>query len=480
MTTGTFTRYKAELRAAEYYRTLRTDPSQWQTLDDLEPLINEFEHLVNGGDYDRACEVINIADDNYLAMWNYNNRIVAMRSKLLGKLSTKRNISSNFGYLGKAYYDLGDFGKAQELSQKAIQTGDGETDYLLPQWLMTVGRSHLNKGEYDDSLTAYNKALEISRKLGVKKYEGRVLGLLGFLKYRQGDFEESIKYNEQAISILKAEDDKLWQAYFVGNTGLILSDYGRYEDAIKYHQDSLDLAKEIGNKRWEAIVLGDFGITYRRLGRYDDARETHLGAADISRILGLRPNEGRSLAELGKDHLLLNAYPQAETQFSKALDIAVETKNPIDQVEGLSGLILSVLLQGDYARASTILQTQTTINQNNHYKLTFVLGIAQMYIGELESSKKSFESTVRVASELVSQSPESFDLYYVIAISNIALLTMVEHSKIPISATDIQRAASKLDEAKKACDEKGVLDEYRIILDIINKYDKVYKINWVI
>ena len=81
-----YSRQALERRAADYYAQLRTPEESWQTIDDLGPQLAEFEHQVRAGEYDEACRVLDLIDNNHLFLWGYYDRLVTMRERLLGQL----------------------------------------------------------------------------------------------------------------------------------------------------------------------------------------------------------------------------------------------------------------------------------------------------------------------------------------------------------------------------------------------------------
>jgi len=82
-----YNRRNLELRAADFYASIRKPESEWKTIDDLAPQLVEFEHRVRAGDYDGACWVLEPIDFDCLRLWGYYARLVELREKLLGRLT---------------------------------------------------------------------------------------------------------------------------------------------------------------------------------------------------------------------------------------------------------------------------------------------------------------------------------------------------------------------------------------------------------
>ena len=109
-----YTHQALERRAADYYAQLRTPPETWQSIDDLEPQLAEFEHRVRARDYDAACRVLNSIDFDYLHMWGHYAKLVELRESILGGLTDHSLRASTLRSLGDVYRATGPFEKAIE------------------------------------------------------------------------------------------------------------------------------------------------------------------------------------------------------------------------------------------------------------------------------------------------------------------------------------------------------------------------------
>jgi len=77
-----YTRRNLELKAAEYYMSIRKQEDEWKFLADLGPQLNEFQHLIRAGDCIGAYQVLESISD-YLSKWGQYAWLVKMREKLL-------------------------------------------------------------------------------------------------------------------------------------------------------------------------------------------------------------------------------------------------------------------------------------------------------------------------------------------------------------------------------------------------------------
>jgi tetratricopeptide (TPR) repeat protein len=192
-----YTRQALERRAADYYAQLRTPPETWETIDDLEPQLAEFEHRVRAQDFDEAGRVLGSIDHDYLILWGHYARLVEMREKLVEHLTDPAMQMTNLSSLGNACYGL---------------------------------------SQFERSITYHQQALKISREIGDKRSEGNQLGKLGRACRALRQFGRTIDLLQQAISIAHEMGDRYNEILHLGNLGISHRRLGEHNRAIECHQ----------------------------------------------------------------------------------------------------------------------------------------------------------------------------------------------------------------------------------------------------
>ena len=90
-------------KAAAFYRELRTPQESWQTLEDLQPQLDEFEQLVQAEAYDTACDVLTDIDFHYLMLWGHVALMRDLHLQLRDRVVDKTLQGNHLGNLGIAY-----------------------------------------------------------------------------------------------------------------------------------------------------------------------------------------------------------------------------------------------------------------------------------------------------------------------------------------------------------------------------------------
>jgi hypothetical protein len=106
--TPPFTRFALFHRGAEYFKLIRTPSENWKNINDLAPLLAEFDLRCWGEDYDTAADVLFKIDFDYLLLWGHFRLLIEMHRRLEGKLNNPRHKRNSTGNLGAAFFSMGE------------------------------------------------------------------------------------------------------------------------------------------------------------------------------------------------------------------------------------------------------------------------------------------------------------------------------------------------------------------------------------
>ena len=380
-----YTRQALELCAADYYVQLRTLPETWQTIDDLQPQLIEFEHRVRAEDYEGACQVLELIDSDYLYVWGHYARLVEMREKLLGRLTDPRSRIANLGRLGLVYYTLGwKVERAIELLEESLaiarEIGDRRNEGI---WLGNLGHAYRDLGQVERAIKFYERALAIAREIGDRRNEGIWLGSLGLAYRNLGHAERTIELYEQALAIAREIGDRRQEGSHLNKLGTAYRRLGRVEQAIKLYEEDLVIARKIGDRLEEGISLSTLGDAYRALGQVKRAIKCYEEALDIFREIGERWEEGRALGNLGNAYLDLGRVKHAIRLYEEALTIARRIGHRRGESYQLLGLGQTLLATGDLAEARRRCAEALALDMpETSYQAALTLGIILLCQGD--------------------------------------------------------------------------------------------------
>lgn len=138
----------------------------------------------------------------------------------------------------------------------------------LLAWAYNIkGRAHYYLTEYDLTLAANHKALELLEDIPNKEIVSRVLNSIAFAYYRTGDFDAALRYSSQALHLSREYSARHDTIYFTNNYGMILAANGYYEVAETHLYQVLRMVGPLG---WWGMV-----------GTYIALAEAHIGLSKL-------------------------------------------------------------------------------------------------------------------------------------------------------------------------------------------------------
>ncbi len=491
-----YVRRNLELRAAEYYASIRKPEQEWQSITDLTSQLAEFGHRIGAGEYEHACQVLYSIDSDYLFRWGYYDRLVLMHEKLLDHLADPYWQATNLGYLGNAHLGLGHSVQAIDLYENALkiarEANDRQNEAI---WLGRLGLVHRDIGKARVAVNFIEAALAIDREIagGASEGEGWHLGYLGSAFRDLGQIEDARKCYQESLEIAQKSGKRWMEESRLSDLGNINRDLGLIQEAMTHYEKALEIARELHNRRDEAVCIGRLGTTYQMLGQTEQAEVAYQEAINIVREIGHQRREGRYLGSLGlisrvkgqieraisyhEEALVLakktgdywgegtrlenlgDIYrdlghtKQARTLYEQALTIFREVGDPRRESIQLSELGKLLLMTGEYAQAEQcFIKALDLAVPTVNYMAALGLGLVYL-LNHNDSASAVFEKTAGYCWELLDKTQGLYQIQYALA------LAFVGQAVCDPRCTDVAQRTDLLAPA---------LAEYRRALDIIS------------
>lgn len=317
-----YSRRNLELRAAEFYVSIRKPESTWRSLKDLEPQLNEIVHRIQAGDYNAVARVLEYIDYRYLYLWGHYRRLSAMRKCLIDNLTDQEARIVNLIGFGRVLRVLGQTEQAIEYLELAVTLArEDDNPHSECEALYQLGFARRNLGQIQRAVQCFESSLRLAYTLGDTTLEITRAGSLIWFYLAFGQFELASTVAEKTLATAQRNNDYWEESVNLTRLGHIYYAYDQPERAINSYSQALRIARETDMRINEAVNLGYLGQSYQNLGRWEEALENHRQGLKIARGIGDLWNESYQLLQLGKTMLRIGEPAQAKDYCTQALQM---------------------------------------------------------------------------------------------------------------------------------------------------------------
>ena len=289
-----------------------------------------WEAVVRSGG--RSCCFFNNSAD-------YQSDVSAVRA--IGEIRT-----GDLGNIGSIYRNKGDLDEALENFEKALKIhrdigyrrGEAED-------LGNIGTVHMDRWSLDTALEYFEKALKIHREIGCKRGEANQLGNAGLVYMRKGVScmekgipDEASEYLDKASKIFEEAyhiDGRLEYhqaaAFDLGNIGLVCMHKGELAEALKCFEDALQIFEKIGCPMGKAEQQRNMALVYCSKEESDRAFKLLTEALDTFKSINSHFQVLQTFSEFFRFFIKNKAPIKAFSSMKDALIYALDKKvdNPL-------------------------------------------------------------------------------------------------------------------------------------------------------
>lgn len=144
---------------------------------------------------------------------------------------------------------------------------------------------------YGESIDWGKASLEISSKMGYRRFDEITKGNLGWNYYKLGDFDQALNLFSEAEQEARQLDAGYQQVRWENNLGLTHEQTGELDRAANDYRQALALAQQQGDRNQTTIALEELAFLSIRTGNLQEAEKYDQQALDLSRQADSRPLE---------------------------------------------------------------------------------------------------------------------------------------------------------------------------------------------
>ncbi len=238
-----------------------------------------------------------------------------------------------------------------------VETYTSETDTISADIFSIYGESYLGLGQFEKSITYFEKALKVREQLTPKETKGysNVLYNLTYVYLETGNFNKAKITAQNLLNVDASLYGKNSDAYLesVLYYSDVLSETGAYADALKVLDNQIKVTKN--NDFALAVLNTKKGDVLSQLGNYEKSKEVIEEATVTFSDLSDTLNFEMAQALLGLNYINQGKYPLAENIFLNAknhLSTLPDTEYYINDID--NNLALAQLALGRYNEAILI------------------------------------------------------------------------------------------------------------------------------
>ena len=179
-------------------------------------------------------------------------------------------------------------------------------------------------GELDAAIAHYCEALPRLVESGDRQTEASSLTNLAWTLFYLGRRSEGESYLTRALEVARAIGARAQEAYFHVGAGDMFELYGEWGRAVAEYETGLAIARELGHREWTAAALSYLGRVRRSCGDLADARACHEDMLGIARELRSTLWIAEALSELGQDLVAAGEIETGARQLTESIEAAHE------------------------------------------------------------------------------------------------------------------------------------------------------------
>jgi tetratricopeptide (TPR) repeat protein len=235
--------------------------------------------------------------------------------------------------LGKLLLKIDMFDKAQQVYDVLLQQAANDIKRALIYY--HIGCAKYGKGEYEEAITAYEKAIKIQQTLPsndpdlAKSYNG-----IGAVYQGMADYSKALSSYKKALDIrqnlLPPNPPDLAASY--NNIGIVYHEMSDYSSALSSYEKALEIRQKSlpPNHPDLAASYNNIGTVHHDKGDYSNALSSYENALGI-RQKSLLPNHSHlaeSYNNIGTVYHDMDDYSKALSSHEKALEIQQQSIFP--------------------------------------------------------------------------------------------------------------------------------------------------------
>ena len=234
-----------------------------------------------------------------------------------------------YDLMGISFQEKGDYNNTLEVYNKAlyvIEEKYGKDHFKIAQMYANMASAYNMKKKHNKALEYYNKALAIQdtsfgeHRINTAKYYAGI----GLIHAQKGAYNKALEYYAQSLTLCeKLNTHSPDVAKIYENTASTYLKNGDYDKALKYYNEALLMYQNFDENHLHiARTHSNIGVTYREAGDYDKALEYYSQAlATYKKLNSPHRNMMNTYSNIGVICMRKGDYDKALEYFHQSLSL---------------------------------------------------------------------------------------------------------------------------------------------------------------
>ena len=229
-------------------------------------------------------------------------------------------------------------------------------------------------------------------KFADSKQKIKIYNKLGSICWRKGEYDNAMNLYRRALRISENIGENKYRAMVLNNIGFIYAEYDKYEKTLDYYKQALEIRKEIQDKKGIGLSYNSIGRVYYGLDSMDKSLEYHTKALKIFRQIKYSKGESNALNSMGNVYLGKNQFKLAMKLHYEALEIRKKIKHSHLIAESYKNIAKIYIQKSDYKNAELIIENGIRISN----EIQSIKMLKQFYylLYELNQQRRNYEEAL--------------------------------------------------------------------------------------
>jgi len=441
-------------------------------------ILNEIDFFLTKGNYKEGLTIIDKHIDKskqekvfniklllrkskinfYIANYKTSLALANESLKLSSKIKNNLLIIDSLQIKGEAYQEIGQTNlvfaiikQIEEQLEKIKEKKGFEEQIRRAEYYKLSGLFYVQKSEFENAISSYQKSLEIFKQHDVKEKIAEVSTRLGYLVLMSGDrdnesiindaitiqekignkdalsrsyivlaekslrinkFEQASSYLDKISNLLENSENKYLLGQLNNLRGLIYYEKGDFSLALEFLNKSLEFFKIIENKRLVGSLISNMGLIHNLRGDLDLSLASFDESLKIFEELEIQQNIAYHLGKLGSVYTQKGEYDLALIYLHRALEIMKQLKVETSVAKTLFNIISVSIYDNDLINTKLYLTQLQELNKDtSNTKIDLWTRVAEAFVLKSQENDQDIERALVLLKQIAEKEKINIEIY---------------------------------------------------------------------